>query len=71
MIVCRIFMFGLGVCMMVITVITCYIGMFFAAPVVMFSWHHLQKQVYQLYLSRGGRHVPLSPKLHDLPPALP
>jgi hypothetical protein len=70
MIVCMCFMFGLGLCMVLVTVITCYIGMFFAAPVVMFSWHHLQKQIYQLYLARGGRVVPLSPKLHDLPPAL-
>lgn len=70
MIVCMLFMFGLGLCMVLVTVITCYIGMFFAAPVVMFSWHHLQKQIYQLYLARGGRVVPLSPKLHDLPPAL-
>jgi Protein of unknown function (DUF4013) len=65
-----VFMLGLSLCMMVITVITCYIGMFFATPVFMFSWHHLQKQLYQLYLSRGGEAVPLSPKLNDLPPPL-
>lgn len=65
-----VFMLGLSLCMMVITIITCYIGMFFATPVVMFSWHHLQKQLYQLYLSRGGEAVPLSPKLNDLPPPL-
>lgn len=66
-----IFMFGLGLCLMVIAVVTCYLGFFFAAPVAMFSWHHLQKQLYQLYLSRGGAAVPPSPKLSDLPPALP
>lgn len=65
-----VFMLGVSLCMMVITVITCYIGMFFAMPVFMFSWHHLQKQLYQLYLARGGEAVPLSPKLHDLPPPL-
>lgn len=66
-----IFMFGLGLCLMIITVVTCYIGMFFAAPVVIFSWHHLQKQLYQAYLGHGGAAVPLSEKLHDTPPPLP
>lgn len=65
------FMFGLGLCLMVVTVITCYIGLFFAAPLLIFSWHHLQKQLYQLHLARGGQPVPLSPKLNDLPPPLP
>ncbi len=64
------FILGLSLCMMIITVCTCYIGMFFAMPIFMFSWHHLQKQLYQLYLSRGGEAVPLSPKLQDLPPPL-
>lgn len=64
------FMFGLGLCLMVITVITCYIGMFFAAPITMFSWYHLQKQIYQLYLSRGGEAIPRSVKLRDVPPRL-
>lgn len=66
-----VFMFGLGLCLMVLAVVTCYIGAFFAAPVVMFGWHHLQKQLYQLYLVRGGEPVPLSPKLRDIPPPLP
>jgi hypothetical protein len=65
------FMFGLSLCLMVLAVITCYIGAIFAAPVVIFSWHHLQKQLYQLYLARGGEPVPLSPTLQNLPPPLP
>lgn len=65
------FMFGVGLCLMVIAVVTCYIGAIFAAPVVFFGWHHLQKQLYQLYLARGGEPVPLSPKLQDGPPPLP
>lgn len=66
-----VFMFGVGLILLILTVVTCYIGMFFAAPVAMFSWHHLQKQLYQLYLSRGGQAVPLSPKLRNTPPPLP
>lgn len=65
------FMMLLGVCLVIIAVITCYIGMFFVMPVFLFSWHHLQKQLYQLYLARGGEPVPLSPKLQDGPPPLP
>jgi Protein of unknown function (DUF4013) len=68
---CLLFMFCMGICMMVITVITCYIGLFFAMPVLLFSWSHIKKQIYQIYLSRGGIVVPLCPKLSDLPPPLP
>lgn len=41
------------------------IGMYFAIVVVYFAWMHLHKQLYRLYLSRGGAPVPLSPKLRD------
>lgn len=47
------------------------IGMYFATVVVYFSWTHLHKQLYALYLSRGGEPVPLSPKLIDAPLAMP
>lgn len=47
------------------------VGVYFAAVVIYFSWTHLNKQLYQLYLSRGGEPVPMSPKLNDLPPARP
>jgi hypothetical protein len=41
------------------------IGMYFALVPVYFCWVHLHKQLYQLYLVRGGEPVPLSPKLRD------
>ena len=41
------------------------VGMYFATVPVYFCWVHLHKQLYQLYLSRGGEPVPLSPKLRD------
>lgn len=65
-----VFMFGLGLCLMIITIITCSLGIFFAAPISIFSWHHLQKQIYQIYLSRGGEPIPHSSKLQDVPPQL-
>lgn len=46
------------------------VGVYFAAVLIYFSWTHLNKQLYQLYLSRGGEPVPISPKLNDLPPAM-
>jgi hypothetical protein len=47
------------------------VGMYFAIVLIYFSWTHLHKQLYMLYLSRGGEPVPLSPKLNDAPPAMP
>ena len=43
------------------------VGIYFAIVLVYFSWTHLHKQLYTLYLSRGGEPVPLSPKLNDAP----
>lgn len=45
------------------------VGMYFALVPAYFCWMHLQKQLYRLYLSRGGEPVPPSPKLRDLAPA--
>jgi len=47
------------------------VGMYFAMVLVYFSWTHLHKQLYMLYLSRGGEPVPLSPKLNDAPATMP
>jgi len=65
------FMFGLALGMLIVAVLTCYVGLFPAVVIVSFAWHHLQKQLYQLYLSRGGEAVALSAKLVETPPALP
>lgn len=47
------------------------IGMYFATVPVYFCWIHLHKQLYALYLSRGGEAIPLSPNLRDYPPPAP
>ncbi len=44
------------------------VGIYFAIVLVYFSWTHLNKQLYTLYLSRGGEPVPLSPNLYDASP---
>jgi hypothetical protein len=41
------------------------IGMYFATVPIYFCWVHLHKQLYALYLSRGGEPIPFSPKLRD------
>lgn len=71
LLLCGCFMFAMSLAMMVLTVITCYIGLFPSIPVMAFMWQHLLKQLYQIYRQRGGTPVPLSSKLNDLPPALP
>ncbi len=47
------------------------IGMYFATVPVYFCWIHLHKQLYALYLSRGGEAIPLNPNLRDYPPPTP
>lgn len=46
------------------------IGMYFATVPVYFCWIHLHKQLYALYLSRGGEAIPVSANLRDYPPTL-
>ena len=41
------------------------VGMYFALVPAYFCLVHLQKQLYRLYLSRGGEPVPVSAKLRD------
>jgi hypothetical protein len=47
------------------------IGIYLVMVPIYFAWAHLLKQLYALYLQRGGEPVPLSPKLRDLPPPMP
>ena len=47
------------------------VGVYAAAVVNVFAWTHLSKQLYRLYVGRGGEPVPLSPKLRDTPPPMP
>lgn len=60
-----------GVLFVCLGMIVLCVGMYFALVLVYFSWTHLNKQLYTLYLSRGGEPVPLSPKLNDPLAAMP
>ena len=66
------FAFVAGMILVCIGALALCVGMYFALVPVYFCWIHLHKQLYRLYLSRGGEPVPFSPKLRDLvPPPAP
>ena len=74
-VVTALFMFVLGIAFTIATLIvlipTLGFGVYFLMPIMAFAWQHLVKQLYVLHLERGGIAVTQSPKLNDLPPALP
>lgn len=48
------------------------VGVYFVSIITYFAWIHLEKQLYHLYLSRGGEPVPMSEDLTRLAlPAVP
>ena len=60
-----------GVLFLCLGLIVFCVGVYFASVLTYFSWTHLNKQLYTLYLSRGGEPVPLSSKLSDPLPVVP
>jgi uncharacterized protein DUF4013 len=59
------FLFAASILLTCVGALVLCIGMCFASVPVYFCWMHLHKQLYRLYLSRGGEPVPISPKLHE------
>jgi hypothetical protein len=51
--------------------LACFIGIYATLPISLFAWHHLEKQLYELYLSRGGEPLMPAPGLLDTPPPFP
>lgn len=47
------------------------IGMYLSVGLITFMQWHLDRQLYDLHLARGGPPLLLSPKLNDAPPPLP
>jgi hypothetical protein len=47
------------------------VGMYFAAAAVTMAQHHLQFQLYELYLQRGGTPIPLAASTTAAPPPPP
>jgi len=71
MVLSSLFVMGTGLLLVCLGLIVFCVGVYFASVLTYFSWTHLHKQLYALYLSRGGEPVPLSPKLNDAPLATP
>ena len=64
-ILASLFFLGVSLALGVVGAIMLCIGMYFAMVPAYFCMVHLHKQLYRLYLSRGGEAVPPSPKLRD------
>lgn len=69
--VSMLFLILVALVLMLLGVIACGVGCFFTMSIVTFAHWHLDRQLYDLYLARGGEPVPVSPKISDSPPALP
>lgn len=69
-IVSVLFLMFAGMALMMAGALVFCVGMYAAIALVMFSNWHLDRQLYVLYLQRGGEIVPLSPKLSSTPPPL-
>jgi hypothetical protein len=48
------FLAGTGMLLTILGLLACYIGIFPAAALLIFAQHHLDFQLYDLYLKRGG-----------------
>ncbi len=72
MIISSIFLAIASSCLAFMGMIALCVGFIFVPGVLYFAMAHLDKQLYNLYLSRGGEPIQLSPKLNDsvIPPML-
>ena len=64
------FMLVVSTGFMIAGMLACCIGIYFVMVPIYFAWTHLSKQLYALYLSRGGEPVMRSPKFTEGPPPL-
>jgi hypothetical protein len=62
------FMFAVGAALAAVGMLACFIGVYFTMPLALFASQHLHKQLYDLYLVRGGDPLVPSRKLVDPPP---
>lgn len=68
--VCGIFFMVATMVVMIAGMLVFCVGMYASAGLTIFMMWHLDRQLYDLYLARGGEPVPVSPKLSGLPPPL-
>jgi hypothetical protein len=65
------FLFLAAIALMLVGAIACGVGVYFTMSIIFFAQSHLNRQLYERYLSRGGEPVEVNPKISELPPALP
>jgi hypothetical protein len=67
------FWLGVSVALMIPAMIPCIGSLLIwsCTSVLLFAHFHLMNQLYNLYVSRGGAAIPLSPKFTEEPPAAP
>jgi hypothetical protein len=70
-IVSLLFLMFAGITLGIIGMVAFCLGIYLVVPLMTFAQWHLERQLYDLYLARGGEPVPVSPKLNDGPPTLP
>jgi len=69
--VALLFLIMVSIMLAVAGMIAFCVGIYFVAALITFMNYHLDRQLYELYLERGGEPVPVSPKLMDTPPLVP
>ncbi len=60
-----------GITLMIIGMFAICLGTYLVIPLMTFAQWHLERQIYDLYLARGGEPVTISAKLEPAPPVLP
>lgn len=65
------FLMFAGLALMLAGAVVVCVGMYLAMPVIFFAMWHLDHQLYELYLQRGGEPIPVSPKLSNATLVLP
>jgi Protein of unknown function (DUF4013) len=53
------FIMAAGLVLAPLGLIVCFVGTWFAAVVLTFAHYHLENQLYDLYLQRGGKPIPI------------
>ena len=71
MLLSSLFLIGTGVAIEFLGMAACCIGLYPAIALIMFAQLHIEYQLYQLYLERGGSEIPLKtpapPSKYDRP----
>jgi hypothetical protein len=57
LVLAELFLVGTGTLLTIVGFLACYVGIFPAMTLMMFAYHHLDYQLYELYLERGGTSI--------------